>query len=81
MSAYALHEPSQLPDYAGMSRSDNSRAKAAGLTFRPLAQTVMDTQRWWYSNAVSQERRENILTGERSPMLREKEIMDRWNSR
>ena len=28
----------QLPQYAGMSRSENSKAIAAGLTFRPLAE-------------------------------------------
>lgn len=71
----------QLPEYAGMSRSDNSRAIESGLTFRPLAETVRATTEWWYSDAVSQERRDNILNGERSLMKREKEILAKWRER
>ena len=71
----------QLPQYAGMSQSDNNRAIEAGLTFRPLAETVFATKDWWYSDAVSQERRDNILNGERSLMLREEEILNNWNNR
>ncbi|MEZ4685960.1 MAG: hypothetical protein R3B47_07785 [Bacteroidia bacterium] len=71
----------QLPQYAGMSKSDNSKAIGAGLTFRPLAETVGATHAWWYSDAVTQERRDNILTGERSPMRREAEILAAWRAR
>ncbi|MEM8584762.1 MAG: NAD-dependent epimerase/dehydratase family protein [Bacteroidota bacterium] len=70
----------QLPEYAGMSKSDNRRAIAAGLSFRPLSETVMDTKAWWYSEAVPQERRDNILTGERSLMLGEEEILEKWHA-
>lgn len=34
-------------DTAGASRRRNGRAIAAGLTFRPLAQTAVDTLAWW----------------------------------
>ena len=71
----------QLPEYAGMSKSDNSKAIAAGLQFRPLSETVQATKEWWYSSAVPQERRDNILTGDRSFMRREKDILAKWNSR
>lgn len=71
----------QLPEYAGMSKSDNSKAIASGLTFRPLADTVEATKKWWYSEAVSQERRDNILTGERSFMKKEKEIITKWKQK
>lgn len=71
----------QLPEYAGMSKSDNSKAIEAGLKFRPLSETVGATKEWWYSNAVSQERRDNILTGERSFMNREKVILEKWQKR
>ena len=70
-----------LPQYAGMSMSDNSRAIASGLTFRPLTDTVQATHNWWYSEAVTQERRDKILTGERSPMLKEKDILAKWAAR
>jgi 2'-hydroxyisoflavone reductase len=40
--------PLWLPgeDYAGMARADIGRALAAGLTFRPLEETVLDTLVW-----------------------------------
>lgn len=71
----------QLPEYAGMSRSVNQRAIDADLTFRPLSETVAATKAWWYSEAVSQERRDNILTNERALMTREKEILEKWKAR
>lgn len=71
----------QLPKYAGMSRSDNSKAIEAGLTFRSLSDTVNATHAWWYSDAVTQERRDNILNGEQSLMNREVEILRQWRAR
>ncbi len=71
----------QLPQYAGMSKSDNSIAVESGLTFRPLSLTVQDTWGWWNSDAVSQERREAILSNEGSLMNREKEILLNWDNR
>jgi len=68
----------QLPQYAGMSQSDNGKAIEAGLTFRPLSDSVQVTTDWWHSNAVTQERRDNILTSERSFMNREKDILTKW---
>ncbi len=68
----------QLPQYAGMSRSDNSKAIEAGLAFRPLSDTVSATKDWWYSDAVTRERRDNILSGARSFMQREKDILSKW---
>ncbi len=40
--------PLWLPgsDYAGMARADVSRALAAGLTFRPIRETIVDTLVW-----------------------------------
>jgi 2'-hydroxyisoflavone reductase len=40
--------PLWLPgsEYAGMARADISRALAAGLTFRPVGETVVDTLAW-----------------------------------
>ena len=67
----------QLPECAGMSKSDNSKAVEADLQFRPLSETVRATQEWWHSDAVSQERRDNVLSGERSLMNREEEILEK----
>ena len=71
----------ELPEYAGMSKSDNSKAIQADLQFRPLSETVSATKEWWYSSAVSQERRDNILYGERSFMKREKDILTKWKNK
>jgi 2'-hydroxyisoflavone reductase len=70
----------QLPEYAGMSKSDNYKAIAADLQVRPLAETVKDTLQWWYSDAVTKERRDNILINEQSMMNREKEILEKWQA-
>ena len=64
-----------------MSKSKNDKAIAAGLTFRSLSETVSATHDWWYSDAVSQERRDNILNGDRAFMQREKDILNKWNNR
>jgi len=71
----------ELPEYAGMSKSDNSKAIEADLQFRPLSETVSATKEWWYSSAVSKERRDNILYGERSFMKREKDILAKWKKK
>ncbi|WP_455170479.1 NAD-dependent epimerase/dehydratase family protein [Aegicerativicinus sediminis] len=71
----------QFPEYMGMSKSDNSKAIAAGLTFSPLSKTVEATKEWWYSEAVSQDRRDSILHNENSLMQREKQILEKWRSR
>lgn len=71
----------QLPQYAGMSRSDNSKAIQSGLTFRSLSETVSATKAWWYSDAVTQERRDNILIKEGSVMNKEKDMLKKWKNR
>lgn len=71
----------QLPQYAGMSRSKNSKAINNGLTFRALSETVSATKEWWHSEAVTNERRTNILTKQGSVMLKEKDIFAQWKDR
>lgn len=71
----------QLPEYAGMSMSDNSRAIAADLQFRSLSDTVRATRDWWNSEAVTQQRRDQILTNERALSTREQEIIEKWQAR
>jgi 2'-hydroxyisoflavone reductase len=56
--------PLWLPgdDYAGMAQADNRRAREAGLTFRPLEETVLDTLAW-----------DSTVEGDRPTLTREKE--------
>ncbi len=67
------------PDYLGSAQISNARAIAAGLRFRPLADTVEATLAWWHSAAVPAERRASarfVLSDER-----EREILAAWKAR
>jgi len=66
-------------DHVGSQRIDVSKAVSSGLTYRPMAVTAMETLDWWFSEAVSDERRANprfILTPEQ-----EQEILAAWKAR
>ncbi len=71
-----------VDDYVGSARINIERAKAAGLTFRSLAQTCVDTLEWWNSDAVTDERRETAFNDPRgfSPQ-REAEVIAAWKAR
>ncbi len=56
---------------AGFSRRSNQRAMAAGLTFRPLAQTALDTLGWF--KALPAERQATVKAGIKPE--REKEVL------
>ena len=75
--------PWVLPDgkFTGMCSADNSAAIKAGLTFTPLATTLQNIYEWWQSDAVDEERRNNMLTGENSPLTLEKKIINAWKNR
>jgi 2'-hydroxyisoflavone reductase len=64
----------------GSARIDNSRGIAAGLTFRPLADTIRDTYDWWYSDALSDEKRAEFEDDPENVLNREKEIIESWRS-
>jgi 2'-hydroxyisoflavone reductase len=54
------------------------RALAKGLTFRPLATTVVDMLAWWHSSAVPEQRRQSprfVFTPER-----ERELIQAWKA-
>jgi len=63
----------------GYTSIDIRKAQAHGLTHRPLAQTHEDTRAWWYSEAVSEERRRSA----RFPLTPEgeAEILAAWKTR
>jgi 2'-hydroxyisoflavone reductase len=66
-------------DYLGNAQINIDRALANGLKHRPYATTLMDIHEWWYSDAVSDERRAEP----RFPMTpdREAEILAAWRAR
>ena len=53
------------------------RALAAGLTFRPIRQTIRATLDWW--NSVSLERRLSPMRSGISPE-RERELLEAWHA-
>lgn len=64
----------------GMMTANNDHSIKNGLTFRPLASTVTDTHEWWYSNAVTEERRTKFR-GDGSLIKRQGEIIKAWRNR
>ncbi len=64
----------------GSARINNQSAIANGLTFTPLAKSVGDIYEWWHSDAVEEERRQKMVSGEKSLMTREKEILAAWKN-
>jgi 2'-hydroxyisoflavone reductase len=65
------------PDTAGFSRRSNKKAVAAGLTFRPLAQTALDTLAWF--KAQPAERQAKLGAGIKPE--REREVLAAWAAR
>ncbi|HEX9729095.1 MAG TPA: NAD-dependent epimerase/dehydratase family protein [Gemmatimonadales bacterium] len=76
---YAIPWVMQAGDYFGVASINAERAIAAGLTFRPLAVTAVDTMAWWLSGAVTAERRASA----RFPLTAEREaaILSAWAAR
>jgi len=62
------------PDTAGFSRRSNKKAIGAGLTFRPLAQTALDTLAWF--KAQPAERQAKLAAGIKPE--REREVLAAW---
>jgi 2'-hydroxyisoflavone reductase len=60
------------PEHAGFNRINIKKALAAGLTFRPLKETVRDTLEW-DASLPEEKRRQNSLAPER-----EAELLARW---
>ncbi|MFH1766101.1 MAG: epimerase, partial [Gemmatimonadota bacterium] len=62
---------------AGFFRMNADRARANGLTYRPLAVTAADTLEWWRSQPA--ERRSSLRTG--LSAARAAEVLDAWQAR
>lgn len=68
--------PRSDPESAGM-RVDNRRAIGAGLTFRPLATTAVDTLEWF--KATPAEAQAQMLKGAGISPDREREVLATWH--
>lgn len=85
LEARGLRSNAELPawrratgNWVHNSRVDNRRAIAAGLTFRPLAVTAMDTLAWWREKAAAEGSQAMRAGYSRE---REAEILREWKAR
>jgi len=65
----------------GSAMIDNRRALENGLTLTPLARSVRDIHDWWVTDAMPAERKEAMLSGERSMIAAEQAILADWHAR
>ena len=65
-----------IDDMAGFARVSIARATAAGLTFRPVDDTVRDTLAWW--KTLPEERRAKMRAGLGAE--REREVLAAWRA-
>jgi 2'-hydroxyisoflavone reductase len=66
-----------VDEYAGFSTSNINRAIAAGLTFRPLADTAIATVEYW--NTLDEERRGKPKAG--CPAELEETVLKAWHAK
>lgn len=64
--------------FMGITRANNDKALASGLSFRPVSETVKDTYDWWISSAIESERRQNFEINPEGVSAKENEIIDKW---
>jgi 2'-hydroxyisoflavone reductase len=69
--------PRNDPDYAGANAS-NVRARSAGLTFRPLGVTAVDSLAWF--NAQPPNARERMLKSAGLLPERERDVLAAWHA-
>lgn len=72
--------PWVMPDekHYGSARVSNTKSVAAGLTYRPLSETVKDTYNWWQSDKVDPERKSKFNTNLEAMLTKEKEMIAEW---
>ena len=76
-----MNMPNWLPregDYAGFARRSVDKAVAAGLTFRPLVDTIRDTLTWY--DGLTDERRAGVTARAGIPREREAEVLAAWHA-
>ena len=75
--------PWLLPDvnYYGSARISTQKVVNAGLSYRDLKKTVIDTHDWWYSDSIDDEIRSKYENNPLSLLMREKELLKSWKNR
>ena len=68
------------PKFAGIGKVNIDKALATGITYRPVAETIKDTHDWWYSDAVSAERRSKFEDNPNGIIKSAPEVIKKWKS-
>ena len=70
-----------MPDekHFGSARIVNKNAIAAGLTFRPLKETILDTYSWWNSDVIDTDRQKKYNANKNSLLKREETLLNQWS--
>lgn len=71
--------PSEGNNY-GSAMINNSKAIQNGLTFRNITDTVRETHDWWYSDALTDERRAKYEMNPDTVLQREQSILEKWKA-
>ena len=66
---------------AGSAKINHEKAKANGFSLRPITETIKDTYAWWNSDAISQEKRDEVELNPDSILQREASIIVQWKAR
>lgn len=72
-----------MPDeqHYGSARISNKKSIEAGLSFRPLENTVKDLLVWWNSDKVDVDRKAKFNTNLEAMISKEKEVIAEWKKR
>ena len=66
---------------AGSALASNLLARANGLSYRPLTESIRDIHDWWYSDALTPERRSEYEDNAKTVLSRESEILEAWKTK
>jgi 2'-hydroxyisoflavone reductase len=65
-------------NHVGSAKVNIEKALKNGLTIRDLKTSIKETHDWWYSDALTQERRNRLEKNPDSWLVREPEILEKW---
>ena len=65
-------------NHVGSAKVNIEKALKNGLTIRDLKTSIKETHDWWYSDALTQERRDRLEKNPNSWLVREAEILEKW---
>jgi len=65
-------------DNYGTARANNKKGIKAGLSYRDIKTSMREMHQWWYSDALTDERRDKFEQKPNSVLLNESMIIERW---